>query len=152
MASYKSVASREADASLPLSGGAGGGAAAAKPGGGLAALLFSKASIAAALVAVAVIATAAALSAPRAAGGGGGGSGAAQTLKAVAVLANGTISGTVTFTQLASGGPVTIAVVVSGSSSELRDNANGHGFVSAALARARKRIACANARVHCARR
>ena len=150
MASYKSVASREADASLPLSGGAGGGAAAAKPGGGLAALIFSKSGIAAMLVVVAVIATAAALSAPRAAGGGG--SGAAQTLKAVAVLANGTISGTVTFTQLASGGPVTIAVVVSGSSSELRDNADGHGFVSAALARARKRIACANARVHCARR
>ena len=44
----------------------------------------------------------------------------------MARLANNTIAGTVTFTQLSTGGPVTISVAVTGS--ELLDNANGHGF------------------------
>ena len=119
---YRSALSRaEAEAKVPLSGGAG--AAAAKPAGSLAGLLFSKAGIAAALVVVAVVATAAALAAPKAGGGGGD---AAPSLSAVARLDNNTIAGSVTFTQLASGGPVTITVALSGAPTALLDGQ--HGF------------------------
>ena len=110
---------------MPLAGGsaAAGGGGAKAGGGGIAALLFSKAGIAAALVTVAVITTAAVLSAPSKAADGAS---AATTLTAVARLANGTISGSVTFSQLSTGGSVTIVVAVTADPSELKDNA--HGF------------------------
>jgi Cu-Zn family superoxide dismutase len=121
---YKSAATRAAaEAATPLAGGAAGAAGAKAGGGGIAALLFSKAGIAAALVTVAVITTAAVLSAPSKAADGAS---AATTLTAVARLANGTISGSVTFSQLSTGGPVSIVVAVTADPAELRDNA--HGF------------------------
>jgi len=101
--SYKAVSSR-AEASTPLTS-----AAPAASGG----LLASKASIAAAaLVAVAVVATAVALSVRPASSG----SPAAPSLTAVARISNGTISGSVTFTQNPAGGPVTIVVAIVGGS------------------------------------
>jgi Cu-Zn family superoxide dismutase len=85
-------------------------------------MAFSTSRVGLALFGTVLIATAIGIGVSSSTSGSNGGSG---SITAMAILANGTINGQVKFTQLASGGPVTVTVLVNDGSG-LR--AGLHGF------------------------